>query len=180
MDFEEFCTKYEGGDFGVSGSRRVGQAGDVRTQAFEFAIENLHEHGGHRLHHGAAVGIDSLAHWRAYRLKDSGMTVTLHPPIKKRWAAVINHSGKFGNEGLLLWPGCEVLPDRAYGARDYDIVKASRVLVAVPEFPYDDYRSRHSGTWLTVSFAWREGVPVFCIAEDGSITDITNYMKGLT
>jgi hypothetical protein len=161
VDFAEFCTQFDGTDIGVTGTRWSASAEQYNSLA--FAIENLHEHGANRLHHGGAIGVDSEAHWRACRLASSGMTVTIHPPIKKRYAAKIDFVGRMDSYGLKIWPGCEVLPDKAFGARDYDIVLASGVLLAVPQLPHDHPLSAHSGTWLTVGFALKEGVPVYVI-----------------
>lgn len=158
MDFADFCTSFDATDIGVTGSRR-GPVTQEQGEALVFMIENLHEHGAMALHHGKALGVDKFCHMRAYRLSMSGMTARVYPPLK----------GTYRAENLPMWPGCHEFAPKAYGARDWDIVQASAVLLAAPGFPEFDPRSGRSGTWLTVRYALRLRMPVYTADTLGNI-----------
>lgn len=157
MDFAEFCALGAPEEIGISGTRQG--SSQQQRDALAFAIENLHEHGALRLHHGKCQGIDAFAHGRAYRLRSSGMVVTVHPPVKAQFMAC----------DLPMWRGCIELGPAAYHLRDLEIVRDSGVLLAAPLRAEDDPRSKHSGTWLTVRFARSEKVPVYLCDSMGNI-----------
>jgi hypothetical protein len=60
----------------------------------------------------------------------------------------------------------EMPPGTDYRARNERIVECSTQLIAIPEYPEHDDRSRRSGTWMTVRIARRAGVGVMAYFVD--------------
>lgn len=163
-EFPDFSQMDE---FGVTGSRH-GSEGQ-QYLALKFMIEYLHESGLYIMHHGKAKGVDAEAHWIAKRLRAAGMKVVIHPPDNARW-----RDDTLPVESSWI----RELPPAGYHERDRQIAMASAVLVAVPEFPELDERSKRSGTWLTVRYARRYARQVYWCDKDGSIHDATEAPHG--
>lgn len=104
-----------------------------------------------RLHHGACIGSD----WRAHRAAlAAGVPITIHPPTKTdKMMALEQH------------PLVTVLPPEPYLDRNKTIVRQVARLLALP----DGHERVRSGTWSTVRFAVRLGVPVSICYPDGKV-----------
>src|SRR5262245_57041184 len=103
---------------------------------------------GTDFHHGDCVGADHEAHQLALAF---GCAIRIHPPDSKRKRA-------FCSPGTLAEP-------KPYLERNKDIVNASEVLIAAPGGMNEQ---RRSGTWATVRFARKAGIPiVICFPNGG-------------
>jgi hypothetical protein len=106
------------------------------------------------VHHGDCIGADAdfhkLIRKRNHSLRNKVRIVT-HPPIKTKGRAYCK--GDFEH------------PPFEYIKRDHDIVDASDMIFATPKGMNEELRS---GTWATVRYAVRTGVPVIIIWPDGS------------
>jgi hypothetical protein len=58
---------------------------------------------------------------------------------------------------------------KVYAERNQDIVDASDVLLAAPEFPEKDDKSKRSGTWQTVRKADAAGKLVLVVDASGKV-----------
>jgi hypothetical protein len=134
---------------GVTGTRHE----PTTRQAGVLGIELCQQlRAGVRLGHGDALGVDALSHDLAFGL---GYWIDVHPPLADTWRAF-----KIGNHAH----------ERAsYAVRDARLVTMSDRLLALPFAP--EAESPRSGTWLTVRFARRKGIPIRIIWADGSTTD---------
>lgn len=110
--------------------------------------------GSDGLHHGACVGSDAVAHMFGLRY---GLHITVHPPKDTK---LIDVKAVMTRTDLVT-----VLPPKLYHDRNRDIVNACDMLIATPDGP----RRPHSGTWYTVDYAMRQGVPVVVCLPDGII-----------
>jgi hypothetical protein len=108
------------------------------------------------LRHGACVGCDRDAHVLAWQL---GYRFILHPPV--------NHKLRAWMEFTEWWnPVLDVvLPEHEYIERNHHIVDAVSLLIATPDGP----ERERSGTWSTVRYAQKQGVPTVVIMPDGSV-----------
>jgi len=101
-------------------------------------------------HHGDCIGADAQFHDLCIEL---GKPVVIHPPDVETKRA---HC-----EGY-----ADILPAKAYKARNHDIVDASDVLFATP----DGFKEKQrSGTWATVRYARKQGKRVVVVLPDGSV-----------
>lgn len=100
-------------------------------------------------HHGACVGADETAHHEA---RNCGIDVVVHPPDNTRLR-------------MDLDPDAVWLPAKPYLDRDRDIVDSADALIALPDGP----ERGASGTWYTVRYAARVGVPVTICYPDGTL-----------
>jgi len=103
------------------------------------------------LHHGDCVGADQDAHVLACDLK---IPIVIHPPVSNQYRARMQYGDP------------TILPPKPYLARNHDIVDAVEVLVACPREATEVQRS---GTWATVRYARKRGVPVKLIYPRGEI-----------
>jgi hypothetical protein len=99
------------------------------------------------LHHGDCVGADAEAHEIARSL---GAVVIVHPPIDVSRRAFCSAD--------------KLLPPAPYLERNQAIVDSVRILVAAPAQEKEILRS---GTWATVRYARRCGVPVTIVPPSG-------------
>lgn len=95
---------------------------------------------GGEFHHGACVGADEMMHFYA---REAGCDIIVHPPLKPDL--------RMPYDPYATW-----LPAKEYLERDRDIVAAAKLLIACPDGPERD----KSGTWYTVRYAVKAGVPV--------------------
>ena len=107
-----------------------------------------------QLHHGDCIVADAEAHKLAGQL---GLQRVIHPPEDPKKRAYCS-----GERTV-------VLEERPYLERNHQIVRATDVLVALPEELYTE-RTR-SGTWSTVRYARKLGRQVYIIRPDGTIVD---------
>lgn len=130
---------------------RVGFTGtrEGMTEAQLFAVSNLLAlSGAVAVHHGDCVGVDAQAHALALWF---GIPVVLHPPSDPKARAFCGRAA-------------EVRVEAPYLTRNEQIVDEVDLLIAVPAQAQEVLRS---GTWATVRYARRKGVPVKVIGPDG-------------
>lgn len=102
------------------------------------------------IHHGDCIGADEQFHdlcvdfWPSDRL-----TVVVHPPVNETKRAFV------------AFPGQTVLPARPYLERNHAIVDAVDGMLASPKELREQLRS---GTWATVRYARKTGVPLILMA----------------
>lgn len=101
------------------------------------------------MHNGDCVGADERAALIWDALKGD---IILHPPINPKYRA-------FMYFGILL-------PEGEYIKRDHDMVDASSYLLATPKTMYEFLRS---GTWSTVRYGRKRGLPITIVYPDGSV-----------
>lgn len=106
------------------------------------------------LHHGACLGADEEAHDAAI---DADSVIVVHPPSNEllmmpRW--------KFSQRACIY-----VHPSKPYHDRNRDIVDSTQVLIALPDGP----ERPHSGTWYTIRYALKQGLPVNICYPDGTV-----------
>jgi hypothetical protein len=100
-------------------------------------------------HHGDCIGADSEAHQLAI---EYGIFTVIHPPdnpSKRAWCV-----------------GDQVLPAKPYLDRNHDIVDQTEVLIAAP---FEDEDKLRSGTWATIRYAKRQGVPIRMVTRSGIV-----------
>jgi hypothetical protein len=130
---------------------RIGFTGtrEGMTPAQERALRDfLASRPGAVLHHGDCIGADAQAHDVAVEL---GCVVVIHPPAVGTLRA--------------FKPSSDVRKPRPYLDRNKDIVRETKLLIAMPAEFTEQHRS---GTWSTVRYARRLGRPVRIILPDGS------------
>lgn len=131
---------------GVTATRHGMNAVQRRHVIRDFTYHNISE-----LHHGCCVGGDEEAHEIAKFL--GGVRIVLHPPEDTKLQAV--------------WMGDEVWEPKDYLARDRDIVDSVSRLVAAP-FTNEEVM-RGSGTWYTIRYARKQGIPHTIYYPNGDI-----------
>jgi hypothetical protein len=100
--------------------------------------------------HGDCIGADMEFHNIALQL---GKWIRIHPPIKGAKRA---HCKEWN----------EIMPAKDYLVRNQDIVNGVDYLIACPE---QDEEIVRSGTWSTVRYARRKGVPVILVLPSGKV-----------
>lgn len=104
-----------------------------------------------QVHHGDCVGADEEFHALALLV---GAVIHNHPPTNPIKRAFCGGDIKY--------------PPRPYLERNQDIVSMSDVLVATPkEFTE---KQRGSGTWATIRYARKKGIPIHIVYPDGKIS----------
>jgi len=119
------------------------------------SLERMLEEMGppEQLHHGDCVGVDAEAHETAETL--GVRDIIIHPPDVLTYRA-------FCKSGFIR-------PERPYLKRNREMVKEIDVLIAIPK---RDGETRRSGTWATVTYARKSGVPVKIIFPNGTVEEI--------
>lgn len=100
--------------------------------------------------HGDCIGADAEFHAIALQL---GKWIRIHPPYK-------------GSKRAYCEEWNEILPGKDYLDRNKDIVNGVDYLIACPE---GDEEVLRSGTWSTVRYARKVGVPVIVVNPDGKV-----------
>lgn len=136
--------------FGFTGTQ-AGMTVAQRNTVFTTMVEAVGEFGreGVEARHGDCVGADRDFHLIC---KGLGLWIVGYPPIR---------------EDRRAW--CDFNEERApreYLDRNKDIVNQSNVLVACPRSAAEELRS---GTWSTVRYARKVGVPVLLVLPSGDI-----------
>ena len=132
---------------GFSGTRE----GMTKAQAAAVAI-TLRDLGATHLHHGDCVGCDADAHLLARAL---GVAVELHPPSNPSLRAFCE-----------MRPGEVVRPAVPYAHRNRIIAHDTAALIACPK---EEHGEHGGGTWMTVGFGRREGMPLAIIRPSGRV-----------
>lgn len=126
---------------------RVGFTGTQRGITPYQAAEvrrYLQEHEVAEFHHGDCVGADSEAHTIAQALN---IPIIIHPPLNPKKRAQCNDAR-------------EIREEKGYLERNHDIVDEADILIATPG---ERVRQLRSGTWATIRYAERKGVPRYII-----------------
>ena len=116
---------------------------------------DLYSEGWRRLHHGDCINADATAHniWKGIALD---AVVGIHPPTNPNKRAFCN--GSLGDE---------IYPEKDYLARNHDIVDAAANLIGAPRGSVEELRS---GTWATIRYARKVGIPRILIFPDGRVS----------
>ena len=133
---------------GITGSR-YGCSPVQMLTGLEYILSfNVEE-----LHHGDCYGVDT----QMARLfgRNSGTRIHCHPPDND------DHRSFVGEK-----QGDVMYREKGYLERDRDIVDACDILVG---FPNTKEPRNRSGTWYTLRYAVREGVPARIVFPDGTI-----------
>ncbi len=101
------------------------------------------------LHHGDCIGADAQAHNIAV---EHGRKVVIHPPVDETYRAFCG-----GYDVCLLM--------KTHFARNRDIVDETDVLIGAP---YNAKEQGRGGTWYAISYARKQGKPVYIIWPDGT------------
>jgi hypothetical protein len=140
---------------GFTGTRAgmtAAQLDSVRHVLAEFTGPNVTLMG----HHGDCIGADAQFH---ALLKEINATIVVHPPDDPKHRA-------YCNGGLSV-----VMPARPYLQRNRSIANASSILLAAPKETEEPAPGRGQGTWSTVRYARKVGIPNMIIWTDGSTTE---------
>lgn len=100
------------------------------------------------LHHGDCVGADAEMHDLWVNTHGDYAPIVIHPPAASKHRAFKNSQGT-----ILLSP-------QDYLERDREIVHQSDLVIATPR---QEVMINRSGTWYTVRYAWKMGVPTIVI-----------------
>lgn len=112
-------------------------------------LEYVYEHENRwKAHHGDCVGADAGFHGMA---KLCGAYTIVHPPIDNKLRAYCD--------------GDSIRDPKPYHARNRDIADDSSLLLATPKDT-----TGQGGTWYTIAYAVRVGVPVVVVHPEGSLT----------
>lgn len=104
-------------------------------------------------HHGACVGADAEAHALVRRLHPYPTCVVTQWPCSEKGS-------------MRAWLDADItMPLMAPLKRNKVIVHSVEILVACPQTADEMLRS---GTWSTIRYACKRGVPVYRISPDGS------------
>jgi len=114
----------------------------------------LHDLTPKRFHHGC----NGEADWQAHTIAKLRHTTR-----------IIGHPGETTDRPDLLAEIKEQFPPKPFLERDRDIVTISNLLIAAP---LGLERVRGSGTWYTIRYARKMGVPVMIIWPDGELDDV--------
>jgi len=106
-------------------------------------------------HHGDCIGADQGLHDMLYAVRAREFEIVIHPPEDARFRAYCR--------------GDRTEPAKPYLERNKDIVRASTVLWAAPKEASEPEPARGQGTWSTIRYARKRGVPVLVVMPDGSI-----------
>lgn len=136
--------------YGFTGTQ-VGMTGAQRDRVWKIMVDAVGEYGrqGIEARHGDCIGADRDFHSICRTL---GLWIVGYPPVvsgKRAWC-------DFDSER----------EPREYLERNRDIVNASDVLVACPAGVVEELRS---GTWSTVRYARKAGIPVMLVLPSGEV-----------
>ena len=119
-----------------------------------LAALGLHHDGRLVLHHGCSPGVDEVAHHIVRKL--GGWRIHGHPGPEAA-------KGSYESAQRTRRDLDVVHRSKPHPERDADIVNASHILVAVPDFPEDDPRSSQSETWMMIRMARAAGLEIIYV-----------------
>lgn len=132
---------------GFTGTRKGMTASQL--QRLSRYVKIYREQGSTEFHHGDCIGADHQAHEVA---KELGCDIHIHPPVIGKYRATAAY--RMGLEGVVMHP---TLP---YIERNHKLVDSVNVLIATPAQTQEVLRS---GTWATVRYARKRGIPVIIL-----------------
>jgi hypothetical protein len=117
------------------------------------------------VHHGDCVGADSDFHDLVMPRRTVCDRVVIHPPEidAKRAHCIARWASNF-----ITVQHVQELAPKPYIVRNHDIVDASDFMIATPGEREEQLRS---GTWATIRYARKRGVPLRIIYPDGTSED---------
>lgn len=124
---------------------------DSQKAKVERYLVSLRKMGFRWLHHGDCIGADAEIHDLA---KAMGFLTAGHPPINQTKRAF----KQFDYEYMAA----------PYLVRNHHIVDHSQVVIATPKTSAEEIRS---GTWTTVRYARKVGVPVYLVLPEAVDVD---------
>lgn len=131
---------------GFSGSSRlITEPQEIGIAALMVDLDALY------LHHGDCIHGDALAHQIGLELSYS---IIIHPPVNPAKRA-------------FCIGAIETYPMLPYLERNRFIVDSVGLLIAAPFTPAEELRS---GTWATIRYARKRGVPVWICWPNGSVS----------
>jgi len=133
---------------------RVGFTGTqqgMTEEQYDAVMDLLVELEPTEVHHGDCVGADEEFHGIARCMKRRPK-VHIHPPESQSKRARCGGDVSY--------------PVKPYLERNHDIVDVSEVMVATPE---QDHEVTRSGTWATIRYACKKGVPVHLVQRNGLV-----------
>lgn len=136
----------------ISGSRKTPSKAQAEELAHQLSIRTT---GHSTLHHGNAVGVDSMAQ-RHVELMGNWAAIEVYPARIKKWQVPVPTHSKV----------TIVHPDGEYQARNAHLVGAADLLIACPENYPDPGRS---GTWHAIRTATEMGKLVIIIDRQGDL-----------
>lgn len=134
-------------DIGFTGTREGLSAEQTR---YVRALLSLYDENDY-VHHGLCVGADEQFHNIAHARR---INIIGHPPTEIRFLAGIDEDEFY-----------ELMPPRVYLTRNKNIVSQSDMLIACPK-EYEEVK--RSGTWATIRYARKKGIPIHIIFPDGT------------
>ena len=136
-------------DISITGSRYFdARDSEQQKRSFIEELRGLYFDGVGVLHHGDAIGADAFSHQVAVSL---GMRIVIHPPLNSQYRA-------FCNNGSVT-----ILPTKPYLERNFDLIKATEILLVLP---IQNQEIQRSGTWHTVRVARRNNRSVVIFFPD--------------
>ena len=141
------------GNIGFTGTQR----GMTDKQKEQFVSILKHKTSIEVFHHGDCVGSDVEAHRMVIEHFPSTI-MHIHPPTKLEKRSFCD---RLDAANMVF-----LHPPQPYLDRNKEIVKRSELLIATPKTSGEILRS---GTWATVRYAWKRGIPVVIINPDGSL-----------
>lgn len=132
-------------NIGITGTRSFFDLPKWRQERFTQTLARLAGDypGIVAIHHGCCVGTDERAHEIGRDIK--GCQIFGYPGKDTRGRSPHRMRDRDGFT--------HTFRPLTYSARNHAIVTASTLLIAVPRYPEDDYRSLRSGTWQTIRYA---------------------------
>lgn len=131
---------------GITGTRK-GLTEDQFNAIYNFVVDNV---GISHLHEGDCIGVDYQLTLIFETIRPD-VTIVRHPPLNIKTQA----NGPYD----ISWE------PKPYLQRDKDIVRESKYLWAAPK----GEEIVRSGTWATVRYARKRGIPITIIMPDGNI-----------
>lgn len=131
---------------GFSGTRE-GMTPPQRAQLRKLIAAGVDE-----AHHGDCIGADVAFHDDVTR---AHIDVVVHPPEDARYRAFCH--------------GIRSEPALPFLERNKEIVKAATVMWFAPKEQREPEPGRGQGTWSTVRYARRRGVPAIILLPDGTV-----------
>lgn len=142
----------------------TGTQNGITVPQQEWANHMMRGIGMIEFHHGACIGADAFAHMIAvdYFTGSTGYDgipekpIVVHPPLDMR---KVEMRCLLRDQEIV-----KVMPRKKFLIRNKDIVNDSRVLLATP----DGQEKLRSGTWSTIRYAAKLGLPIKICYPDGT------------
>jgi len=111
--------------------------------------------------HGDCVGSDEQFHDLALAF---GYPVVVHPPTDPKHRAWCSGAGR---RCSTAGENVTILEPQPYLARNRAIVNVSGLVIAAPAETVEPRSTRGQGTWSTIRYTLRQGVPIVVVGPNG-------------